>query len=86
MYFICVGGQKVIVVFKNDAPEGVISSMIENVKNEGGSVEHRYDMRDRNGKPTFQGFAGTVPESLLTSLQGHAHIDYIEADQEVRIQ
>ncbi|KAI8923928.1 hypothetical protein BC831DRAFT_468468 [Entophlyctis helioformis] len=67
---------KYIVMFKADTPKDVIDKAADDVVKQGGTIGHRYDS-------SILGFAATMPDNLLTSLNTHAHVDVIEADGEV---
>ncbi|PCH43851.1 protease propeptide/inhibitor [Wolfiporia cocos MD-104 SS10] len=72
---------KYIVVFKDHVTASQIDEYVNSVNANGGSVGRRFDS-------LLNGFSATIPDSYLTqlqSLQGDV-IDYIEPDQEVRIQ
>ncbi|KAJ3341374.1 hypothetical protein HDU93_005010 [Gonapodya sp. JEL0774] len=72
-------GSKYIVAFKKGTAPADIAKVKEDVKKQGGVIGHEYTT-------SFQGFAVTLPEGVVSTLESHPHIDYVEADQVVSIQ
>jgi hypothetical protein len=70
---------KYIVVFKDAATDQQIQNYVNSITLEGGQVGHRYDS-------VLKGFSATIPDSLLSNLQGDSIIDYIEPDGVVTTQ
>ncbi|RDB16741.1 Serine proteinase inhibitor IA-2 [Hypsizygus marmoreus] len=70
---------KYIVVFKDSATTEQIDQYVEKVNSNGGEVANRYDA-------VLKGFAATIPDHFLASLQGDDIIDYIEPDSIVTTQ
>ncbi|KAF8492304.1 protease propeptide/inhibitor [Gautieria morchelliformis] len=73
---------KYIVIFKNNVSQDRVNKYATDVTENGGSVTNRYDS-------VMKGFAATIPDQYLTtlqSLQGGDEIDYIEPDSTVTTQ
>ncbi|KAJ3484721.1 hypothetical protein NLI96_g5450 [Meripilus lineatus] len=68
-----------IVVFKDSATPEQIEQYANDVHKNGGAVLNRYDS-------VLKGFAATIPQSFLQSLQGSDLIDYVEPDGVVTTQ
>jgi len=77
------GDKKYIVIFKDSATPDDIQRYADGVQQDGGGeIVHRYDT-------ILKGFAATMSESHLSSLQSNLQsspIDYIEEDGVVTIQ
>ncbi|KAJ1927923.1 hypothetical protein IWQ60_002525 [Tieghemiomyces parasiticus] len=71
-------GQRYTVVFKPDTPDEVIEKSMEDVKKQGGTIHHKFDL--------MKGYAANLPTSFHAELKGHDQISFIEEDQEMRIQ
>ncbi|KXS13186.1 hypothetical protein M427DRAFT_58901 [Gonapodya prolifera JEL478] len=69
---------KYIVAFKKGTPKTEIDKVKDDIKKQGATIGHEYTT-------TFQGFAVTLPTTLVSTLESHPHIDYVEADQEMSI-
>jgi aqualysin 1 len=65
-----------IVVFKKGAGRAAESSVVDSVKNLGGTVHYTYSS-------ALDGFAATIPADALETVQTNTTIAYIEADQYV---
>ncbi|KJA13670.1 hypothetical protein HYPSUDRAFT_195647 [Hypholoma sublateritium FD-334 SS-4] len=76
--------QKFIVVFKDDVTSDEITKYVNEITEAGGTIKERYD----TGAGILNGFAATIPESYLTSLQSlqGSVVDYIEQDGVVTTQ
>ncbi|KAI9137701.1 hypothetical protein BKA69DRAFT_1127954 [Paraphysoderma sedebokerense] len=64
---------KFIVTFKPETPKDVVDKAAADVEKQGGKVFHRYDT-------VLNGFAAHIPDNILTTLQSHDQLDYIEPD------
>ncbi|KAF8977394.1 hypothetical protein BGZ46_007419 [Entomortierella lignicola] len=71
------GMRKFIVVFKKGSPQSEIDAAEKRVESDGGKVTQRY-------KSSILGFAAEVPDSLVNTLEGNEHVEYVEPDTEVR--
>ncbi|KAF9561466.1 hypothetical protein EC968_005754 [Mortierella alpina] len=67
------GGNKVIVVFKENTPASEIENAINDVKSQGGTITHRYES-------ALLGFAAELPDSSVQTLTVHPHVSYVEPD------
>jgi aqualysin 1 len=68
-----------IIVFKDTAPDQVVDAALVNAMSEISVVEHfRY-------KSAMKGFAATLNDKALELLRQNPNVDYVEEDQEIRI-
>ncbi|ORY89993.1 protease propeptide/inhibitor [Syncephalastrum racemosum] len=73
--------RRYIVVYKEGTPASVIEKHVDDLKNTGCSIGHRYDS-------VLLGFSVTVEDEdhFTSTFAENEHIDYIEPDAEVTIQ
>jgi aqualysin 1 len=67
-----------IVVLHENTEVAILNDLTHTVESEGGRIHHTYSA-------ALNGFAATIPENALHSLQRNPNIDYIEPDQVVEI-
>ncbi|CAO3571105.1 unnamed protein product [Mortierella alpina] len=70
------GGNKVIVVFKDNTPASEIANAITDIESQGGKITHKYES-------ALLGFAAEMPDSSVQVMTVHPHVSYVEADGEV---
>ncbi|KAI9293094.1 protease propeptide/inhibitor [Neoconidiobolus thromboides FSU 785] len=68
-----------IVTFKSGTEDHVLESAIKDIESRGGKITHKYDT-------VLKGFAASVPDDHLSTLQSHEHVDNIESDGPVTTQ
>jgi len=67
-----------IVVFKKDTNPSEVKSGLENARRNGGRIHYDYSA-------ALKGFAATLPARAVDQLRRNPHVEYLEADQEIRV-
>ncbi|KAK9717440.1 hypothetical protein K7432_006197 [Basidiobolus ranarum] len=65
-----------IVMFNEGTPRSAIDDAASKIESQGGSIKHRYDAG-------IIGFAASIPDDHLSSLNVSEHVKLIEPDGEV---
>ncbi|KAK4159188.1 peptidase inhibitor I9 [Cladorrhinum sp. PSN259] len=67
-----------IVTLKDNASDEDLAQAKQKIKDQGGDITHEYSL--------IKGFAYTVPEGTVQTLDSEPYVEAVEQDQEVRTQ